>query len=56
MKKVQLRVKVYVDAFKNIGTVIVRNYFKSFTWSSFIMFAMILYAYVFGVGTGFAFD
>lgn len=56
MKTVLLIGKIYTDGFKNIGNLIVQNYFKAFAWFSFIMFAIVLYSFTYRVVTGFAFD
>ena len=56
MKTVLLITKIYEDAFKNIGNLIVQKYFKAFAWFSFIMFVIVLYAFIYRVVTGFAFD
>ncbi|MEP3209183.1 MAG: DUF6747 family protein [Maribacter sp.] len=56
MKTVLLLKEIYRDGFRNIGSLIVKRYFKFFAWFSFIMFAIVLYAFIFRVSTGFAFD
>ncbi len=56
MKTLSLVKNIYVDGFKNLGNLIVKNYFKAFAWFSFIMFSMVLYAFIYRVVTGFAFD
>lgn len=56
MKTILLFKEIYADAFKNLGNYVVRNYFRAFAWFSFIMFLVVLYAFVFRVYTGFAFD
>jgi len=56
MKTVLLLKEIYIQGFKNIGGLIVKRYFKFFTWFSFAMFAVVLYAFLFRVFTGFAFD
>ncbi|MET6991275.1 DUF6747 family protein [Sediminicola arcticus] len=56
MKTLLLVKNIYLDGFRNIGNVFVRNYFKVFAIFSFIMFAIVMYAFVFRVITGFAFD
>ncbi|MEK6153370.1 DUF6747 family protein [Flavobacteriaceae bacterium 3-367] len=56
MKTMLLIRGIYLDAFKNLGNFIVREYFKAFAWFSFIMFAVVLYAFIFRVSTGFIFD
>jgi hypothetical protein len=56
MKTVLLLKNIYLEGFKNIGNYLVRNYFKVFAWFTLIMFAIVTYAFVFRVITGFAFD
>lgn len=56
MKTILLVKNIYLEGFKNIGNFMVRNYFKGFAIFSFIMFAVVMYAFVFRVITGFAFD
>ncbi len=56
MKTLSLVKNIYVKGFKNLGNLIVKNYFKAFAWFSFIMFSMVLYAFIYRVITGFAFD
>ncbi|MFD2789969.1 DUF6747 family protein [Arenibacter sp. H213] len=56
MRTVLLIRKIYADGFKDIGNLIVKKYFKAFAWFSFIMFAIVLYAFIYRVATGFAFD
>ena len=46
---------IYLEAFMELGNFVVRNYFKAFAWFSFAMFAMVVYAFVFRVATGYAF-
>lgn len=56
MKTVLLFKEIYLEAFKNLGNLIVRNYFRVFFWFSFAMFLVVLYAFIFRVVTGFPFD
>ncbi len=56
MKTLILVKEIYLDAFKNLGSFLVRNYFRAFAWFSFAMFLVVLYAFVFRVYTGFPFD
>ncbi len=56
MKTLILVKEIYLDAFKNLGSFLVRNYFRAFAWFSFAMFMVVLYAFVFRVYTGFPFD
>lgn len=56
MKTILLVREIYLDAFRNLGHFIVRNYFKAFAWFSFAMFFVVLYAFIFRLYTGFAWD
>ncbi|MBD0779615.1 hypothetical protein HPE56_17575 [Maribacter sp. ANRC-HE7] len=56
MKTTLLIKKIYLDGFRDLGHLIVKNYFKVFAWFCFVMFFIALYAFVFRVSTGFAFD
>lgn len=56
MKTILLVKEIYMDAFRNLGSFIVRNYFRAFAWFSFAMFVVVLYAFLFRVYTGFPFD
>jgi len=56
MKIILLVKQIYAEGFRNLGPVLVRKYFKFFAWFSFLMFAIVLYAFIFRVSTGFAFD
>jgi hypothetical protein len=56
MKTVLLIKEVYLEGFKNLGHYLIKSYFKAFSWFSFIMFLMVLYAFAFRLFTGFHFD
>ena len=56
MKTAVLIKELYLEAFRDLGHFLVRNYFKLYTWFSFAMFAIALYAFLFRIATGFAFD
>jgi hypothetical protein len=56
MKTALLIKELYLEAFRDLGHYLVRNYFKFFTWFSFAMFGLVLYAFIFRLATGFAFD
>lgn len=56
MKTVLLIKEIYTEGFQNLGNIIVKEYFKIFAWFSFAMYAVVLYAFIFRVATGFAFD
>lgn len=48
--------EIYTEGFKNLGTRIIKNYFKAFAWFGISMYGIVLYAFIFRVSTGFAFD
>jgi hypothetical protein len=48
--------EIYINAFRNISNYIVKRYFKAFAVFSFIMFLIVLYAFVYRVYTGFPFQ
>jgi hypothetical protein len=56
MKTIELLKEIYLEGFRNLGTLIVRSYFKLFSWFCFAMFLLALYAFIFRASTGFAFD
>ncbi len=56
MKKILLIKEIYLEAFRNLGNVILRKYFEVFAWFSFALFLIVLYAFIFRLSTGFAFD
>jgi hypothetical protein len=56
MKHILLIKEIYLEAFKNLGPVVVKNFFKILTWFCLISFIIVLYAFIFRVATGFAFD
>ncbi len=56
MKTILLVKEIYAEGFQNLGSYIVKRYFKIFAWFSFVMFFVVLYAFIYRVATGFAFD
>ena len=56
MKTLLLVKEIYAEGFKNLGNIIVKNYFKYFLRFSVAMFAVVLYAFIFRLVTGFAWD
>ncbi|MFS4455336.1 DUF6747 family protein [Maribacter sp. 2304DJ31-5] len=56
MKNALLIKEIYLEAFKNLGHTLVKSYFKAFSWFCFASFAVVLYAFIFRIATGFAFD
>ena len=45
--------EIYNDGFKNLGSQFAKNYLKAFAWFGFSMYAVVVYAFVFRVSTGF---
>ncbi len=56
METVLLFKEIYLEAFRNLGNYILRNYLKIYAWFSFSLFFLALYALIFRISTGFAFD
>ena len=55
MKTVLLVKEIYIEGFRNLGNFIIKHSLQFFTWFTVAMFALVLYAFVFRVSTGFAF-
>lgn len=56
MKTVILIKEIYVEGFRNIGNYLSKHALKILTWFTFAMFAIVLYAFVFRLVTGFSFS
>ncbi|MEM7487049.1 MAG: DUF6747 family protein [Bacteroidota bacterium] len=56
MKNLLLVKEIYLEGFRNLGHILIKKYFKVFAWFSFVMFLIVLYAFVYRIATGFAFD
>ena len=56
MNKLLLLKELYLEAFRNLGNLILRRYFKFFAWFCFAMFLVVVYAFVYRLATGFPFD
>jgi len=56
MKTFLLFKEIYLEAFKQLENFVVRRFFRFFAWFSFIMFGVVLYAFIYRIITGFAFD
>lgn len=56
MKTTLLIKEIYLEAFRDLGHYLIKNYLKVFAWFSFALFFIALYALLFRVTTGFAFD
>ncbi len=47
---------IYLEAFRNWSNIFLKKYFKVFSWFCFGLWLITLYAFVFRLSTGFAFD
>ena len=56
MKTVLLLKEIYTEGFRNLGNFIAKRFLKFLAWFSFIMFAIVLYAFIYRISTGFAFN
>ena len=56
METVTLIREIYREAFRNLGHYLIKNFFKVFAFFSLALFLVVLYAFVFRLATGFAFD
>ncbi len=56
MEKLLLVKEIYLEAFRNWTSMMLRRYFKAFSWFCFALWLITMYAFVFRVSTGFAFD
>ncbi|WP_336298535.1 MULTISPECIES: DUF6747 family protein [Zeaxanthinibacter] len=56
MNTLHLVREIYTEGFKNLGSQLTKNYFKIFAWFSFAMYGVVMYAFIFRISTGFAFD
>ncbi|WP_371736639.1 DUF6747 family protein [Cellulophaga sp. HaHaR_3_176] len=56
MRNILLVKEIYFEAFRNLGSFLIKNYLKIFSWCCFILIAISIYALVFRMSTGFAFQ
>lgn len=55
MRNVVLIKEIYLEAFRNLGHYIVKKYFKAFSIFCFFLLAVVIYAFLYRVSTGFTF-
>ena len=55
MKTTLLIREIYLEAFRNLGNYLMKNYLRVFSWFAFFLIAVGLYALIFRMSTGFAF-
>ena len=56
MKTMVLIKEIYLEGFRNLGHFLLKHYLKAFAWFSFALFFIVLYAFIFRILTGYAFD
>ena len=56
MQTLLLIKEIYLEGFKNIQNYVVKHYFKAFAWFTLAMYAIVLYAFLFRLSTGFVFS
>lgn len=56
MGKLLLLKESYIEAFRKWASIYLRKYFKAFSWFCFALWVITMYAFIFHVSTGFAFD
>ncbi len=54
--RITLVKEIYNDGFKNLGNHFVKSYFKAFAWFGFSMYAIVVFAFIFRISTGFQFS
>lgn len=47
---------LYLDAFRSIQSFLIRNVYKMLFWFCFVCYLVVLYAFIYRIATGFAFD
>lgn len=55
MEKLLLVKEIYLEAFRNLGHLLIKRYFKAFSWFCFFLLAVTIYAFIFRLSTGFSF-
>ncbi|WP_169514971.1 DUF6747 family protein [Arenibacter latericius] len=55
MKHVLLIKEIYLEAFRNWGYIMLKRYFKAFSFFCFFLIAVVIYAFLYRVSTGFVF-
>ncbi|MEO9893382.1 DUF6747 family protein [Aurantibacter sp.] len=56
MKTTLLIKEIYLQAFRNFSNYVIKNYLKVLTWFTFFLIIVGMYALIFRISTGFAFD
>jgi hypothetical protein len=56
MRNILLVKEIYFEAFRNLGNFLIKNYLQVFAWFCFVLIAVSIFAFIFRVSTGFAFQ
>ncbi|MEO1012129.1 MAG: DUF6747 family protein [Bacteroidota bacterium] len=56
MNRLLLVKEIYVEAFRDWTDILLKKGFKLYSWVCFALLAMVAYALIFRIATGFAFD
>jgi len=56
MKAILLVKEIYLEGFRNIANFLIGSYLKVFTWFTLSLIAIIVYAFIYRLATGFAFS
>ena len=56
MNKFSVVREIYMEAFKSLGHLILRNGFKIYFWTCAFLFLVVVYAFSFRLATGFVWD
>lgn len=56
MQRFLLLKEIYLEAFRNLGHILLTRYFKFFFWFCFAMLLVVMYAFSYRLATGFIFD
>jgi len=56
MESILLIKEIYLEGFRNLGHFITKNFFKGYAWMCFFLTAVTIYAFIYRLATGFAFD
>tara|TARA_R110000868_G_scaffold143741_3_gene362239 strand:+ start:32383 stop:32553 length:171 start_codon:yes stop_codon:yes gene_type:complete len=56
MRNILLVKEIYFDAFKDLGNFLIKNYLQVFAWFCFALIGVTIFAFIFRVSTGYAFQ
>ncbi|WP_370458283.1 DUF6747 family protein [Cellulophaga sp. L1A9] len=56
MRNILLVKEIYFEAFRNLGNFLIKNYMQVYAWCCFALIGISIFALIFRVSTGFAFQ